>query len=276
MPRHVHQRITICHYLQPFVGQLVDDIGNSLFIARNGPTGEDNHITSRQRDLTVLITGNACHCGTRFALRPSAKSNNLITRQRSIGLFITEWRQSIKIAQITRDLDSALHAPANHNNLTLCRHCRFCNRAHTRNVGGKRGHSNAVRCLFDNPCQLFLHIRFTGADPVTDCIGAVTDKDIHAFISQFTQTLKVNRFTNARCQIDLPVTGMQHQLTANTNSQSTRLRDRVGHGHHLNIKDTGFETISLINNSHRNFIIRTIANQLGFQKASSELGRVDR
>ena len=224
----------------------------------------------------MLIPCDTRHSSTRFTLRTSAQRHNLITRQRAISLFITERCQTIKVAKVTRNLDSALHGTTNHHNLTFRSHRRFRHRTHTCNVGRKRGHSHTVRRFLDDAGQLFLHIRFTRAHPIADRVGAVANENINTFVAQLTQTLKVNRFAHTWCQIDLPVTGMQNQLSADTDSQSTRLRDRVGHGHQLNIKDTGFEPIALINNRHWNLVIRPITNQLGFQKPCSKRCGINR
>ena len=132
-----------------FAEQLVDDLGDGLFIARDGVGGEDYGIPRTDRDLTVHIvghTGQGCHT---FALASGGDNHLLLI---GIILHLIQIHQcilgDIDALQLDGGIQDIYHTAAFHSHFTAKFVCRIDDLLYTIHVGCESCHENSGVLMF--------------------------------------------------------------------------------------------------------------------------------
>ena len=99
----------------------------------------------RERDLGMLVLGDARERRARLALAAGAERHDLVGRQIAVGIHRPEILHAVEIAGLARDLHDALHGAADHHDLASAAARRVRDRAHARDVRGKGGDRDARR-----------------------------------------------------------------------------------------------------------------------------------
>ena len=80
-----------------------------LLVAGNRARRENHAIAFRQRDVRMLVLGDACERGAWLALRAGQQRHDLVARQVAVGVGRAEFRNVVEIAAIAGDVGHPVH-----------------------------------------------------------------------------------------------------------------------------------------------------------------------
>ena len=128
--------------------QAVDDAADRLLVAGNGARGKDHAVALVQRDLRMVVIGDARQRRARLALAAGAQRQHLVGRQMAIDIGAAEILHVVEIAGLARHLHHALHGAADHHDLAAGGLRGIRHGAQPRHVGGEGGDGDAALCGF--------------------------------------------------------------------------------------------------------------------------------
>jgi len=146
--------------LDPLRDQAVDDPHHRLLVAGDGARGENYAVAGRERDVGMLVLGNARERGARLALAAGAKRHHLVRGQMAVNIDRTKILHAFEIAGLACDLHDAIHGAADHDHLAPTGGCRLGHGAQARDVRGKRGDRNPSGRRADQFAETLRHVGF--------------------------------------------------------------------------------------------------------------------
>ena len=225
MARDVDEMGAVGDDFDALADQAVDHPGHGLLVAGNGAGGKDHAVALGQRDLGMLILGDARQRRARLALAAGAQRQHLVGRQIAVAVHAAEILHTVEIAGLARHLGDALHGAADQNHFATYGARRLGNGADAADMGGKGGDGNSCRRGANEFGQRARHIGFPGRAAVADRVGGIADERQHALVAERGQTRLVGRRTEQRRRIDLPVAGMQHDAGRRADRQRIGFRN---------------------------------------------------
>ena len=140
----VHQRFVVGQDIAAVARQVVLDAPDRLLVARDGARGEDHDIALVERDLRVLLLGDARERGARLALAAGAQQHDVAAVE--VGeLVLVEVLEALRqVAGIDGDLDHAVQRAPRNDELAAGRPRRVGHAFDARHVGGERRHRDAA------------------------------------------------------------------------------------------------------------------------------------
>ena len=119
MPGHVHQRFIIGDEFDAPARKRVLHPAHGLFVAGNSPRGEDRDVALIERNIWMLVLGNACHGGAHLALAARTKQHSPAGRVIRIALLIEIREIFGQIAGIDGNRNNAMQSPAGNDKLSV-------------------------------------------------------------------------------------------------------------------------------------------------------------
>lgn len=144
MAGDVDQSVAVGDDLDALEHEIVDDRADSLLVAWNGARGEDDAVAAVERDLGMVVVGDACQRRTRLALASGAQGQHLVRRKVTVDLGRAEILHAVEIAGLAGDLHHALHGAADHDDLAVGSLRRLGDRLDAGDVGGEGRHRDAA------------------------------------------------------------------------------------------------------------------------------------
>ncbi|MGY3514264.1 hypothetical protein ACVIQY_007239 [Bradyrhizobium sp. USDA 3051] len=137
MTGDMDQLVAVGDDLHALQDQAIDDGPDRLLVAGNGARGEDDAVATVERDLGMVVIGDARQRGTRLALAAGAERQHLVLRQMTVDLGGAETLHAVEIAGLARDLHHAFHGAADHDDLTVGGLRSDGDGLEARDIGGK-------------------------------------------------------------------------------------------------------------------------------------------
>ena len=256
--------------------QAVDDGADRLLVAGNGARGKDHAVALVQRDLRMIVIGDARQRRARLALAAGAQRQHLVGRKMPIEIGAAEILHAVEIAGLARHLHHALHRAPDHHHLAPGRLGGVRDRAQPRDVGGKGGHGDpalgGLHQFGDGLGDLGLRRRA----PFPHRIGGIADQRQHAGIAEFAQPPLVGRHADDRRRIDFPVAGVQHGPDLGLDRQRMGFRNRMRDRNELDIERPELDPAARRHHRNRDFRRIALGGAFGLEQRRAEFGRIDR
>ena len=117
MPGDVHQRLVVGEDIAAVAGEAVLDAPDGLLVAGNGARGKDDDVALVERDLRMLLLGDAGERGARLALAAGAQQHDLVAVE--VGeLVLVEVAEALRqVAGLDGDVDDAMQGAAGDDQL---------------------------------------------------------------------------------------------------------------------------------------------------------------
>ena len=94
----MHQVVVARHHVDVEAGEVVEHAAHFLLVARNGLRREDDEVARLERDVRVLVLGDAGDGGARLALPAGRDDQHLAARQVHRCVEVNQVRQVLEIA----------------------------------------------------------------------------------------------------------------------------------------------------------------------------------
>src|SRR4051794_3788098 len=109
MAGDMDQISTVGDDLDALRDQAVDDAADRLLVAGNGARGEDDAVALVQRDLRMVVIGDARQRRARLALAARAQRQYLVRREMAVEISTAEILHAVEMTGLARDLYHAFH-----------------------------------------------------------------------------------------------------------------------------------------------------------------------
>ena len=236
--------------------------------------GEDHGVAGLEAYARVLAGGDPAEHGTGLALASGREPQHLAARQLAGGPLVEQRRQALQVADLARRLDHAMHRATDRRGMATDRLGHAHSGLETRDVGGERGHDDAICEPADQRSQAVAHLRFrTGSARIED-VGRVADHGEHAFPAEGFEVIDRGQRPDQRRRVKLPVARVQHIAERGAERERMRFGNRVRDAHQAAIEWPDHEPLARRNHVQRSALDPCIV-ELASQHRCGEPGAVD-
>ncbi len=224
---HVHVRHAVVDHVGPLLEEAVDDLGDALFVARDGGGGDDDRVPEADVDLVGGV-GHAVEAAHGLALAAGGDDADLLVPELVQVVHLHDpLLGDIQIPQVAGIGDDLLHALARKADdpIVLDGHVRHLLDAVY--VAGEGGHDDAalghVEAVLEGLADLPLRLGV----PRPLHVGGVGEKAQDALAAVVGQAVDVDGLAIEGRQVDLEVAGVQYHTERRGDGQGHRPGDGV-------------------------------------------------
>ena len=145
MSGYVNEMGAVGDHLDALGHEPIDHPIDCLLVAGDRAGREDHAVALAERDLGMLVLGDARQCGARLALAPGAQCQHLVRRQVAVGLGAAKLLHAVEVASLARNLDHAIHGAADQHDLAVGSERRTGHRAQASDMGSECRDGDAGR-----------------------------------------------------------------------------------------------------------------------------------
>ena len=257
-------------------GQLVEQPPDGALVAGDLAAGENHRVAGVERDLRMVVGGDARQGRARLTLTAGADQQHLVARQVIDFRIRDKGRQVFQVPGLLCRLDDTLHGTADQRHPPAVGLGGAAYGVQARDVRGEGGNRHPV---FQGPDQFDKVIAHVGLG--TRCarhqhVGRIADHRQYALLADAHQRRLVGAGADHGVRVELPVAGMQHGARAGSDNHRVGFGDRMGQRDELDPEGTDIESAGhgYLGNFRR--LLQPRLRQLAAQHGGGEGRGVDR